>query len=218
MGDPVPAGARLIIFFLWVAEYVSKISLLLIASCLAAPSPDSLDDLESQALPSSGVREPDLGKELKKTLLSLCFGAALQIATQSKQAAESEINNSISFLSLGCIHPPLYQRKMQVASRVLEKVAFFLLATTFFFAIATPCPLAIKCAIWALYSISLIAIATCNFLLYSGGALTHAPQVPVVEGAAVEAVKEKGASAAGRAGGGNGAVGFVAVEVQPKDT
>ncbi|KAJ6289472.1 hypothetical protein OIU76_025315 [Salix suchowensis] len=76
---------------------------------------------------------------------------------------------------------------------------------TFFLAIATPCPLGIKCAIWALYS-----IATCNFLLYSGGALTHAPQVPVVEGAAVEAVKEKGASAAGRAGGGN-------VEVQPKD-
>ncbi|KAJ6377731.1 hypothetical protein OIU78_028039 [Salix suchowensis] len=76
---------------------------------------------------------------------------------------------------------------------------------TFFLAIATPCPLGIKCAIWALYR-----IATCNFLLYSGGALTHAPQVPVVEGAAVEAVKEKGASAAGRAGGGN-------VEVQPKD-
>ncbi|KAG5242159.1 hypothetical protein IMY05_007G0116400 [Salix suchowensis] len=125
--------------------------------------------------------KPDLEKELKKTLLSLCFGAALQIATQCKQVAESEINRStISLLSLGtaAIFGSLFTshfigEKMPNASRVLDKVAFFLAATTFFFAIATPCPLSIKCAIWALYIISLIAIATCNFLLYSGGALTH---------------------------------------------
>ncbi|KAJ6741248.1 IMAP FAMILY MEMBER 1 putative-RELATED [Salix purpurea] len=165
------------------------------------PSPSNTTS-ESQAPPSpqspSGVRDPlppttsesqrsnildaklDLEKELKKTLLGLCFAAALQIATPSKQVAESEINNSISLLSLStaAIFGSLFTshfivEKMPTASRVLDKVAFFLAATTFFFAIATPCPLSIKCAIWALYIISFIAIATCNFLLYSGGALTH---------------------------------------------
>jgi hypothetical protein len=47
---------------------------------------------------------------------------------------------------------------------VLEKVAFFLAATTFFFAIATPFPLGIKYAIWAVYIMSLITIAICNCL------------------------------------------------------
>ncbi|KAJ6733937.1 hypothetical protein OIU74_005685 [Salix koriyanagi] len=190
---------------------------------MPAPSPRSADDLESvpssqpqpspsnttsesQAPPSHTINESqrsnildaklDLEKELRKTLLGLCFAAALQIATRSKQVAESDIDNSISLLSLGtaAIFAALFTshfigEKMPTASRVLGKVAFFLAATTFFFSIATPCPLSIKCAIWALYIISLIAIATCNFLLYSGGALTHAPQVPVVEGDAVEAVK-----------------------------
>ncbi|KAG5242160.1 hypothetical protein IMY05_007G0116500 [Salix suchowensis] len=157
------------------------------------PSPSNTSS-ESQAPPSpespSGVREllphtinesqrnnildakPDLGKELKKTLLGLCFAAALRIATLSKQVAESETNNSISLLSLGtaAIFSSLSTshfigEKMPNASRVLGKVAFFLAATTFFFAIATPCPLSIKCAIWALYIISLIAIATCSFPL-----------------------------------------------------
>ncbi|KAJ6366562.1 hypothetical protein OIU77_003030 [Salix suchowensis] len=157
-----------------------------------SPSPSNTTS-ESQAPLSpqspSGVRDPlphtinesqgnnildaklDLEKELKKTLLGLCFAAALQIATPSKQAAESGINNSISLLSLGttAIFGSLFTshfigEKMPTASRVLDKVAFFLAATTFFFAIATPCPLGIKCAIWALYIISLIAIATCNFL------------------------------------------------------
>ncbi|KAJ6366570.1 hypothetical protein OIU77_003038 [Salix suchowensis] len=170
------------------------------------PSPSNTSS-ESQAPPSpqspSGVRDPlphtinesqrnnildaklDLEKELKKTLLGLCFAAALQIATPSKQVAESEINNS-SLLSLGtaAIFGSLFTshfivEKMPTASRVLDKVAIFLAATTFFFAIATPCPLGIKCAIWAIYIISLIGIANCNFLLYSGGALTYAPQVTV---------------------------------------
>jgi hypothetical protein len=47
---------------------------------------------------------------------------------------------------------------------VLDKVAFFLAATTFFFAIATPFPLGIKCAIWAVYIMSLITIAICTCL------------------------------------------------------
>ncbi|KAB5548583.1 hypothetical protein DKX38_011989 [Salix brachista] len=157
------------------------------------PSPSNTTS-ESQAPPSpqspSGVRDPlphtinesqrnnildaklDLEKELKKTLLGLCFGAALQFATPSKQVVESEINNSISLLSLGtaAIFASLFTshfigEKMPNASRMLDKVAFFLAATTFFFAIATPCPLSIKCAIWALYIISLMAIATCNFPL-----------------------------------------------------
>jgi hypothetical protein len=47
---------------------------------------------------------------------------------------------------------------------VLEKFAFFLAATTFFFAIATPFPLGIKCTIWAVYIMSLVAIAYCTCL------------------------------------------------------
>ncbi|KAB5548579.1 hypothetical protein DKX38_011985 [Salix brachista] len=148
---------------------------------------------ESQAPPSpqspSGVREllphtitesqrnnildakPDLEKEMKKTLLSLCFTAALEITIHYKQVAESEINDSISLLSLGtaAIFASLFTshfigEKMPNASRMLDKVAFFLAATTFFFSIATPFPLGIKCAIWALYIIAFIAIAICNFL------------------------------------------------------
>ncbi|KAJ6677718.1 hypothetical protein OIU85_008307 [Salix viminalis] len=150
------------------------------------PSPSNTAS-ESQAPPSpqspSGVREllPHTINESQRnnildakpglhTLLSL-FGAALQIATQCKQAAESEMNNSTSLLSLGtaAIFGSLFTshfigEKMPTASRVLDKVAFFLAATTFFFAIATPCPLGIKCAIWAVYVISLIVIAICNFL------------------------------------------------------
>ncbi|KAB5548467.1 hypothetical protein DKX38_011873 [Salix brachista] len=179
------------------------------------PAPSPIGDLESQRNNILDAK-PDLEKELWKTLLTWCFTAALQIATRSKQAAESEIDNSISLLALStaAIFGSLFTshfigENMRNASRMLDKVAFFLAATTFFFAIATPCPLGIKCAIWAVYIISLIVIAICNFLMYS------APQVPVVdEGADVEAVKEKGASAAGRAGGGNEAVEFVAVEVQ----
>ncbi|KAB5548466.1 hypothetical protein DKX38_011872 [Salix brachista] len=156
------------------------------------PSPSNTTS-ESQAPPSpqspSGVRDPlphtinesqrnnildakpDLEKELGKTLLGWCFTAALQIATRSKQVAESGIDNFISLLSLGtaAIFGSLFTshfivEKMPTASRMLDKVAFFLAATTFFFAIATPCPLGIKCAIWAVYIISLIVIAICNFL------------------------------------------------------
>ncbi|KAH8502336.1 hypothetical protein H0E87_013867 [Populus deltoides] len=87
--------------------------------------------------------KPDLETELRKTLLNLCFTAALQITIQYGQ-----------FIG----------KKIPTASKVLEKVAFFLAATTFFFAIATPFPLGIKCAIWAVYIMSLIAIAICNCL------------------------------------------------------
>ncbi|KAF9679194.1 hypothetical protein SADUNF_Sadunf07G0114700 [Salix dunnii] len=178
-------------------EFVSQFLLLItsqLPSRLPARSPHGADNLElpspqPQPSPSNTISEsqpnnildakPDLEKELKKTLLSLCFGAALQIATQGKQVAESEINRStISLLSLGTatIFASLFTshfigENMPNASRMLDKVAFFLAATTFFFAIATPCPLGIKCAIWAVYIISLIAIAACNFLLYSGGEL-----------------------------------------------
>jgi hypothetical protein len=115
--------------------------------------------------------KPDLETELRKTLLSLCFTAALQITIQYKQVAESEIHKSINLISLAiaAIFASLFVsqfigKKIPTASTVLEKVAFFLAATTFFFAIATPFPLGIKCAIWAVYIMSLIAIAICNCL------------------------------------------------------
>jgi len=115
--------------------------------------------------------KPDFEIELKKTLLSLCFTAALQITIQYKQVAESEIHKSINLISLAiaAIFASLFVsqfigKKIPTASTVLEKVAFFLAATTFFFAIATPFALGIKCAIWAVYIMSLIAIAFCTCL------------------------------------------------------
>ncbi|KAJ6677705.1 hypothetical protein OIU85_008294 [Salix viminalis] len=65
---------------------------------LPAPSPP-IGDLESQRNNILDAK-PDLEKELGKTLLTWCFTAALQIATRSKQVAESEIDNSISLLAL----------------------------------------------------------------------------------------------------------------------
>ena len=62
------------------------------------------------------------------------------------------------FLLLYSFHSLLEKKK------ALEKVAFFLAATTFSFAIATPFALSIKCAIWAVYIMSLITIAICTCL------------------------------------------------------
>ncbi|XP_011007375.1 PREDICTED: uncharacterized protein LOC105113070 [Populus euphratica] len=115
--------------------------------------------------------KPDLETELRKTLLSLCFTAAIQITIQYGQVAESEIHYSINVISLAiaAIFASLFVsqfigKKIPTASTVLEKVAFFLAATTFSFAIATPFALGIKCAIWAVYIMALIAIAICNCL------------------------------------------------------
>ncbi|KAL9377496.1 hypothetical protein Peur_028831 [Populus x canadensis] len=144
-------------------------------------SPPIIDDLESQSSqppPSPESQQnnildakPDLETELRKTLLNLCFTAALQITIQYKQVAESEIHESINLISLAiaAIFASLFVsqfigKKIPTASEVLEKVAFFLAATTFSFAIATPFPPGIKCAIWAVYIMSLIAIAICNCL------------------------------------------------------
>jgi hypothetical protein len=164
-------------------------------------SPPNIDDLESQSSqpePSSsnttsesqsptGGRlpltinesqrnnvldtKPDLETELRMTLLSLCFTAALQITIQYKHVAESEIHKSMNLISLAVVAifaslfvSPFIGKKIPTASKVLEKVAFFLAATTFFFAIATPFPLGIKCAIWAVYIMSLITIVICNCL------------------------------------------------------
>jgi len=115
--------------------------------------------------------KPDLETELRKTLLSLCFTSAIQITIQYGQVAEFETQYSINLISLAivAIFASLFVsqfigKKIPTASMVLEKVAFFLAATTFFFAIATPFPLGIKCAIWALYIMSLITIAFCTCL------------------------------------------------------
>ncbi|KAG6768730.1 hypothetical protein POTOM_027659 [Populus tomentosa] len=164
-------------------------------------SPPNSDDLESQSsqpLPSSsnttsesqsptGGRppltinesqrnnvldaKPDLETELRKTLLSLCFTAAIQITIQYGQAADSEAHYPIILISLAVVAifaslfvSPFIGKKIPTASKVLEKVAFFVAATAFFFAIATPFPLGIRCAIWAVYIISLIAIVFCTCL------------------------------------------------------
>jgi hypothetical protein len=113
----------------------------------------------------------DLEMELRKTLLSLCLTAAIQITIQYGQVAESEDHYPIILISLAVVAifaslfvSPFIGKKIPTASKVLEKVAFFLAATTFFFAKATPFPLGIKCAIGAVYIMSLIAIAICNCL------------------------------------------------------
>jgi len=115
--------------------------------------------------------KPDLETELRKTLLNLCFTAAIQITIQYRQVAESEIHYSMNLISLAIAAifaslfvSPFIGKKIPTASKVLEKVAFFLAATTFFFAIATPFPLGIKCAIWIVYIMSLITIIICTCL------------------------------------------------------
>ena len=115
--------------------------------------------------------KPDLETELRKTLLNLCFTAAIQITIQYGQVAESEAHYPIILMSLAIVAifaslfvSPFIGKRIPTASKVLEKVAFFLAATTFFFAIATPFPLGIKCAIWAVYIMSLITIVICNCL------------------------------------------------------
>jgi len=115
--------------------------------------------------------KPDFEIELRKTLLNLCFTAAIQITIQYGQVAESEAHYPIILISLAVAAifaslfvSPFIGKKIPTASKVLEKVAFFLAATTFFFAIATPFPLGIKCAIWAVYIMSLITIVICNCL------------------------------------------------------
>ncbi|XP_011011871.1 PREDICTED: uncharacterized protein LOC105116289 [Populus euphratica] len=115
--------------------------------------------------------KPDLETELRKTLLSLCFTAAIQITIQYVQVAESEAHYPIILISLAVVAifaslfvSPFIGKKIPTAAKVLEKVAFFLAATTFFFAIATPFPLGIKCVIWAVYIMLLITIAICTCL------------------------------------------------------
>jgi hypothetical protein len=115
--------------------------------------------------------KPDLETELRKTVLTSCFTAAIQITIQYKQVAEPEAHYPINLISLAIAAifaslfvSPFIGKKIPNASKVLEKVAFFLAATTFFFAIATPFPLGIKCAIWAVYIMSLITIAFCTCL------------------------------------------------------
>ncbi|XP_073266406.1 uncharacterized protein [Populus alba] len=132
-------------------------------------APPNIDDLESQSsqpLPSSsnttsesqsptGGRppltinesqrnnvldaKPDLETELRKTLLSLCFTAAIQITIQYGQAADSEAHYPIILISLAVVAifaslfvSPFIGKKIPTASKVLEKVAFFLAATAFF--------------------------------------------------------------------------------------
>ncbi|XP_011007368.1 PREDICTED: uncharacterized protein LOC105113065 [Populus euphratica] len=115
--------------------------------------------------------KPDLETELRKTLLNLCFTAAIQITIQYGQGAESEAHYPIISISLAIASifaslfvSPFIGKKIPTAAKVLEKVAFFLAATTFFFAIATPFPLGIKCVIWAVYIMLLITIAICTCL------------------------------------------------------
>jgi len=153
-------------FSLWVAESLSQL-LHLIRSQLPSKLPASLESQRNNILDA----KPDLETELRKTLLNLCFTAALQITIQYWQVAEFETQYSINLISLAVVTifvslfvSQFIGKKIPTASMVLDKVAFFLAATTFFFAIATPFPLGIKCAIWAVYIMSLITIAICTCL------------------------------------------------------
>ncbi|KAJ6348247.1 hypothetical protein OIU76_004670 [Salix suchowensis] len=136
---------------------------------------ECLEPRASSPEPPSGVRhsqrinildeKPDLEKELRKSLLNLCFVAAIQITIQYKQVAESEISGYIHLhsLAIAIIFACLFTShfigtRIREASRMLEKAAFFLVATTFFSAIATPFRLPMRCAIWAIYILSLIFI------------------------------------------------------------
>ncbi|KAJ6327611.1 hypothetical protein OIU78_014470 [Salix suchowensis] len=159
-----------------IEEYVRRASHFL--SKFPASSRESQSSqprASSSPEPTSGERhsqrinildeKPNLEKELRKSLLNLCFVAAIEITIQYKQVAESEINGYIHLhsLAIAIIFACLFTsnfigKKIPKASRMLEKAAFFLAATTFFSAIATPFRLRIKFAIWAIYILSLIFI------------------------------------------------------------
>ncbi|KAJ6706425.1 IMAP FAMILY MEMBER 1 putative-RELATED [Salix purpurea] len=106
-------------------------------------------DVEAQPSQSPQARPPPNSPEppsgVRESLMNLCFVAAIEITIQYKQVAESEISGYIHLLALAiaiifaCLFTSHFiGKKIPKASRMLEKAAFFLAATTFFSAIATP--------------------------------------------------------------------------------
>jgi len=105
-------------FFLWVAESLSQL-LHLIRSQLPSKlqSPQARPPPSPQSPPGGRLlltinesqrnnildAKPDLETELRKTLLNLCFTAAIQITIQYGQAAESETHYPIILISLAIV-------------------------------------------------------------------------------------------------------------------
>lgn len=91
--------------------------------------------------------EQELEMELPKVFLNLCFMGALQSTIQYKVVTKSEFRHSINLISLAIqiIFASLFishfiGKRLPTASKMLEKVVFFLAATTFFFAMYITSP------------------------------------------------------------------------------
>uniref|UniRef100_A0A2K1X209 Uncharacterized protein n=1 Tax=Populus trichocarpa TaxID=3694 RepID=A0A2K1X209_POPTR len=108
--------------------------------------------------------------EWQKTLISICFTSGLEIALHFHQITDSKLDSlhlvcilvAIIFSCLFVSHF-INPAKFPMTSKVLGKVAVFLVATVFFITISIPFPPGVKWATWIIYATSLLVIATCNF-------------------------------------------------------
>ena len=147
----------------------------------APPPPPPTEDVERAAevdaghkpYPSSPLAQHNLN--WSKLAIAFCFGSALEIAHQSQQYSQSQLSQFPSTLylvlcfaisvSFSCIFVAIFIRfKFSMAAQVLEYVGVFSAVTAFFLAITSPFPLYLKCTIWALYGVSLLAIVICHLL------------------------------------------------------
>jgi len=160
-------GARVIKgFILSIPESVSRL-------CHRA------GQLESQQLPPPTMnQEEELANmlhaqqemEWQKTLISICFTSGLEIALHFHQITDSKLDSlhlvcilvAIIFSCLFVSHF-INPAKFPMTSKVLGKVAVFLVATVFFITISIPFPPGVKWATWIIYATSLLVIAICNF-------------------------------------------------------
>ena len=106
-----------------------------------------------------------------KLVIAFCFGSALDIAHQA-QSQSHRLPSTLYLLlclsicvSFSCIFVAKFiGSRFSMSGRVLEHVGVLFAVTAFFLAITSPFPLSLKCTIWALYAVSLLAILISNLL------------------------------------------------------
>ncbi|KAL5784097.1 hypothetical protein ACOSQ2_006489 [Xanthoceras sorbifolium] len=151
-----------------IRSYASQIRLRLHPppSSSQPQSPPSIDP-ESQ-LVITPVLDPENQNQIllqwKNIAMGFCFTSALEISLLFAQT-KSQLSISFHLLSFAilliflCLFVSNFiAHKFPTTVQVMEKIAVLLAATVVVFAIAIPFPLSLKCVIWALYVISLIAV------------------------------------------------------------
>ncbi|KAK9278810.1 hypothetical protein L1049_028389 [Liquidambar formosana] len=103
-----------------------------------------------------------------KVILAFCFASAIDIAILSVQI-HLEVPPTFHLLSLviSFAFASLFVSKFIAAkypspALVLNQMAVFFAATAFFMAVTIPSPTSLKCTIWTVYALSLLAVVLCN--------------------------------------------------------